>query len=180
QGELIDLAGQVGAEAVVGVLGDQGEAAGEVDLAGGGQRGVGPERHPLVPGPPGEREALIGPPAAQPPAARRWGYQPGPELCGRLVGGYADTASPPLTVLLSDPCGLPGRVVSARVICDDPRDERLEGSVPAELGRVDLAVRHHHPAEIAGLAEQADAGRGVGRDDAAGARLLIGHGVPTY
>src|SRR3954451_5011316 len=38
----------------------------------------------------------------------------------------------------------------------DPRDERLEARVPAVLGGVQLPVRGHDPAEIAGSADLAD------------------------
>ena len=39
---------------------------------------------------------------------------------------------------------------------NDPGDQRLHLGVPAELLGVLLAVRHHHPAEVAGLAQGAD------------------------
>src|SRR2546421_11459597 len=50
QGELIGLADQLGAEAVVWLLRDEPEAARQVDAAGSGQRVVDPQLHPRVAG----------------------------------------------------------------------------------------------------------------------------------
>ncbi|MDQ6775699.1 MAG: hypothetical protein M3071_05625 [Actinomycetota bacterium] len=55
-----------------------------------------------------------------------------------------------------DPGGFPVRIVVGGVGGDDLHDEGLERGVPPELGRVDLAVRHRHSAEIAGPAQATD------------------------
>src|SRR4051794_17927963 len=52
----VGLADEVDTEAVVRLLGHQGEAACQVDRPGGGQRMVGPQPDPAVPGRAGEVE----------------------------------------------------------------------------------------------------------------------------
>jgi hypothetical protein len=39
------------------------------------------------------------------------------------------------------------------VVGHDPGDERLEVGIPPELGGINLPVRHHDPAQVAGLTE---------------------------
>jgi hypothetical protein len=145
---LIHLAYQIDTEAVVRLLVDQPEPARQVDAAGGGERMVGPQLHAQVTGPAGEVHALVDEPSAEMAPAGRRVHQEDPELSRGLVGGNAEHAPDPAAVHLGDPGGLPGRVAAGRVVGDDPRDERLEGGIPAELGRVHLAVGHHYPAEV--------------------------------
>src|SRR5258708_4620172 len=145
---LIHLAHQIDTEAVVRLLVDQPEPPGQVDAARGGERMVGPQLHPRVTGQAGEVHALVHEPSAQMAPPGRRGPPEGPELSPGLVSGNADHAPDPAAVRLGDPGGLPGRVAPGRVVGDDPRDERLEGGIPAELGRVHLAVGHHYPAEV--------------------------------
>src|SRR5260221_7186851 len=145
---LIHLAHQIDTEAVVGLLVDQPEPPGQVDAARGGERMVGPQLQPRVTGQAGEVHALVDEPSAEMAPAGRRVHQEDPELSRGLVGGNAEHAPDPAAVRLGDPGGLPGWVAAGRVVGDDPRDDRLEGGIPAELGRVHLAVGHHHPAEV--------------------------------
>jgi hypothetical protein len=59
EAELIGLADQIDAEAVMWFFGDEPEAARDVDPTGGEERVVRPEPEPCVPGAPGERDALV-------------------------------------------------------------------------------------------------------------------------
>jgi hypothetical protein len=74
----------------------------------------------------------------------------------------AEHAPDPVLAQLGDPRRFPPLVVAAGVVGDDLRHQRLEAGVPAELRRVDLAVRHHHPAEISRPAQPADGDRFLG------------------
>jgi hypothetical protein len=74
-----------------------------------------------------------------------------------LVLGHAEDATDPLAGRgLGDPGRLALRVGRRRVVGDDAGDERLEAGVPAELGRVHLAVGPDHPAQVAGPAKVPD------------------------
>src|SRR5262249_17355588 len=131
--ELIYLADQVRAETVMRLLPFQGEPTGQVDLPRGRQRMVGPQPHPLVPRLPGEPQALIYQPGPQSFSPRSRVDQEDAQLRRALVGRYQQDASDPLPVLLGDPSRLPAVIVAAGVVGDNPRHQRLEAGVPAEL-----------------------------------------------
>ncbi len=155
--ELIGLADQVDSEAVVRFLRDQFETTFEVKLSSRGERMVGPQSHELITGARGELEAPVDQRAAEVVAARVGVDEQDAQERGVLtVGmGYAEHAADASSVELGDPCGLAIGGVTGGVVGHDPGDECLEARVPAEFARVDLAVGHHDPAEVAGFAERA-------------------------
>jgi len=55
-----------------------------------------------------------------------------------------------LAVELGDPAAAAPRIEASDEIRDDAGDQRLEALAPAVLARIELAVRLHHPAEVAG------------------------------
>jgi hypothetical protein len=156
--ELVGLADQVDSEAVVRFLGDQLEAALEVEVPGRGEWMVCPQSHELITGGPRELEAGIDQPAAEVLTARVGVDEQDAQERGVVtVGiGHAEHAPGASSVELGDPCGLAIGGVTGGVVGHDPGDERLEARVPAEFVRVDLAVGHHDPAEVAGFAERSD------------------------
>jgi hypothetical protein len=95
-------------------------------------------------------------------AARGGQHVVGPQLHPRVAG--------PAAVDLGDPGRLADRVAGAGVVGHDAGDQGLERGVPAELGRVGLAVRHDDPAQVTWLSQLAD--------DDVPARLLVAH-VPA-
>jgi hypothetical protein len=152
------LANQVHPERVVWFLGRQFEATGDVDASRRLERVVRPQPYSAVAGLPRKREAGIDQPAAQAVPARIRVHEEDAELGDLSIGGIGDAEdaadSPP--VQLGDPSRLALGVVAVGVVGHDARHERLELGIPAELGLIQLAVRHHHPAEIARLAKLAD------------------------
>jgi hypothetical protein len=156
--ELVGLADQVDSEAAVRLLGNQLEAALEVEVPGRGEWLVGPQSHELIAGAPGELEARIDQRAAEIVTTRVGVNEQDAQERGVLtvVIGHAEHAAGALSVELGDPCGLAIGGVTGGVVGHDPGDERLEAGVPAEFVRVDLAVGHHDPAEVAGFAERSD------------------------
>ena len=155
--ELIGLADQVDSEAAVQFLGNQLEAAFDVEVPGRGEWMVSPQSHELIAGAPGELEARIDQRAAEIVTARVGVDEQDAQERGAItVGiGHAEHAPGASSVELGDPCGLAIGGVTGGVVGHDPGDERLEARVPAEFVRVDLAVGHHDPAEVAGFAERA-------------------------
>src|SRR5689334_20342191 len=79
--ELVGLADEVGAVAVVRLLVDQREAALEVDAPCRDQRVVGPQPHPGVPGTAREVEAGVHEPAAEALPARVGVHEEDAQLC---------------------------------------------------------------------------------------------------
>ena len=153
--ELVGLPGQVDPEAVVGLLRDQHKAALEVEVASGDQRMVGPQPYAGVSGAAREREALVDQPPAEVVAAPIGMDEQDPKQRRALVLGigHAEDAPHPPSVELGDPGGLEARVTAGGVVGHDPGHECLEARVPAELARVDLAVGHHDPPEVAGSSQ---------------------------
>ena len=72
----------------------------------------------------------------------------------------AEHATRAAAVDLGDPRRLALRVVALGEVGHDPRHERLEAGVPAELLGVQLAVALDDPAEVAGPSDRAQAQRG--------------------
>lgn len=151
QVQLVDLPDQVGAVAVMRLLVDQREPAGQVDPAGGNERIVRPQPHPRIAGSPSERDTLVDELRTDPVPTPDRVDQQDPELRSGVVGWHAEHApgSPP--VELGDPATL--ELTASPEIGDDAGDQRLEGRVPAVLRRIDLAVSQHHPAQISRLAD---------------------------
>jgi AcrR family transcriptional regulator len=134
----------------------EGEATVEVDAPGGLEGMVGPETHVVIAGLTGEVQAGVDQaPAKVVPAAvgmDKQDPQPGDR---RVLGvGNQEDAADTATVQLSDPRGLPVGVVGGGIVGDDPRDQRLELGVPAELGVVDLAVGLDDPSEVPGTPQR--------------------------
>src|SRR2546421_10924997 len=116
QGELIGLADQLGAEAVVWLLSDEPEAARQVDAAGSGQRMVGPQLHPRVAGLASEIDRSVDQLPADSVAARSPIHEQYAQLRDvRLVADDAEDAPGALAVDFGDPRLLTG-VASAGVI----------------------------------------------------------------
>ena len=78
------------------------------------------------------------------------------KLRGGVVDWDAEHASHPLSVRLGDPCGAAVSLRGVGVVGHDLRDECFERRVPAELGVVELAVRHDNPPEISRFTEPPD------------------------
>jgi hypothetical protein len=72
-----------------------------------------------------------------------------------IRGNAKNTAKPP-PVALGNPACFPRWIMTVGKIRDDAADQGFKGSIPAELRRVDLAVGHDDPAEIARLPNGAD------------------------
>src|SRR5215470_7140083 len=93
QVDLVYLADQVDAEAMMRLRLDQLEPAGQVDTASGGERVVGPQLHARVASRAGELQALVNEPGAELAPARGGVDEQDPQLSGGLVGGNAEHAS---------------------------------------------------------------------------------------
>jgi hypothetical protein len=150
---------------VVGILGDEPKAALDVEVARRGKGTVRPQPDVLISGGAGEIQASADESAAEVPAAGVGMDEQDPQQRGRLVLGvdHAGDAdhSPPFD--LGDPSGLAGRVVIGGVVGDDPRHERLEAPVPAELRLVQALLARARQDEPA-LLERARAS-GAGQRD---------------
>jgi hypothetical protein len=154
--ELVCLTDEVNAEAVMGALTREFETRRDVDLAGSHERVVGPQHDALISDTAGELDAFIYEAFTESqPASNRVNEQD-PQLRRRGVFRYAEDAADALTVTFCDPGGVPHGVVRGCVVGNDAGNERFEAAVPAELGRIDLAVCHDHPPEVAWLTERSD------------------------
>ena len=156
--ERVRLADEIDAEAVVRLFGDQAEPALEIDAPRGGERVVRPQHHALVARGAREVQACVDESATEVMAARQRVDQEQAQARGRRVVGHAEHAAGATAVDLGDPGRLAIGLRRRGVVGDDARDERLHRRVPPELARVDLAVCHDDPAEVARLAEGADRG----------------------
>jgi AcrR family transcriptional regulator len=159
--ELVDLADEVDAEAVVRVLVHELESAGQIDAAGGDERVVRPQLHSPIPVGAREADALVDEACAEAGPSRLRVDEQDAELRGQVIGGDAEHASDAVAGrVLGDPRRAAVIAVAGigviRVVGDDAGDERLERHIPTELRRVQLAVRHHDPTEVAGLPEWPD------------------------
>lgn len=157
--QFVDLADEVGTEAVVRLLLDEAEPGSEVDASRSDQHVVGPQDHPLV----ARLECGVDAPAdqlrAEPLATgARIGEQQA-KLSGFFVLGAAEHAADASTFHHCDPRRLPARLGAGGVggvLGDDASDERLEGGVPTELFEIELSVGHHHPSQITWLPQRPD------------------------
>ena len=96
---------------------------------------VGPQGDARVAGAPGEAQALLDQPRADPAPARPRVDEQQAQLGDVVLAAHAQHAAGGLAVDLGDPRRLAARVVGPGVVGDDPRDERLEALVPAVLLR---------------------------------------------
>ena len=148
------------AERTVRFLGDQREAALQVDVPRGGERVVRPQDHPAVAGGARESHAVVDERAAEPVAAAVGVDEEEAQLGRvRILARDAEHASHAPPVALGEPRGLAARVAAGGVVGHDAGHERLHRLVPAELLGVELAVDLDDPPEVAGAAEGPDAGR---------------------
>jgi hypothetical protein len=76
--------------------------------------------------------------------------QQNPQLSRRIVLAYAKYATNSTSIDVRDPRPLVPRVMISGEVGDDASDECFEFPVPAEFGRVLLAVCHHDPTKITG------------------------------
>ncbi|MBK9115810.1 MAG: hypothetical protein IPM22_09235 [Betaproteobacteria bacterium] len=88
-----------------------------------------------------------------------------------------------LAVTLGDPAALATRVAARDELRGDLRHQCLEPPVPAALARVELAVRHDDPADVAGSvqpqrARGARAGDGSSRSQCSATRAAPASGAP--
>ena len=141
----------------MGVLVVENETGGLIDPAGGDQIVVRPQGDPGVTGRPGEGDALGDQAGAETVAAGGRVDQEDAQLGGlRIVTPHQEDRAGAAAVQLGYPGRLARRVPALGVVGDDPRDQGLETLVPAELPGVDLAVGHHHPAQVTRPAQSAD------------------------
>jgi two-component system cell cycle response regulator len=150
------LLDEVVPEAVVGGRLDQLEAGALVEPARRVQDVVGPQRDARVAGALGEAQALLDQARADAAAPRARVDEQQAQLRDVLLAAHAQHAAGGLAVDLGDPRGLAARVVVARVLGHDLRDERLEALVPAVLLRIEPAVSLDDPAEVAGTRRAQD------------------------
>src|SRR5215212_1468044 len=129
--ELPALPNEVLAEAVVLFLVHEHETVFLVDVPGGIERAVGPEREPFVAASSCEADALLDEPVTQTQTACLGLDQEKPELGNRPVPLDHEDAAHPLPAHLGDPAPLLRRVVAFDEVSDDPRHQSLESLVPA-------------------------------------------------
>src|SRR3712207_5600992 len=111
---------------------DKLEPGREIDVPGCGEWVVGPQHQTLVPGVTGELDARVDQLPAESVATRVWVDEQDAQLRRRVVLTYAEDAAGSAAVYFGDPGRLTQRVVLARVVGDDSRDECLERGVPTE------------------------------------------------
>src|SRR5262245_48102351 len=149
--ELPGFTHEIVPEAVVRLLVHQAKPGLLVDLPGGEQDAVGPERELAVAALPREPDALGHEPGADAEAAGagldQQQAQPGDGLRPPDHEHRADG----LGVLLRDPAALPLRLVVLDELGHDGGHQRLEALVPSVFLGVERAVPAHHPAHVAPL-----------------------------
>ena len=122
-----------------------------VDVPGGTQHAVGPEREFLVSTAPGEADALFDETftKAQPPGF--WFYQEQPELGDFAAGVHQKDTPDPLSFHLSDPASFFGRAVVVYKVRDDSGNQRFEPPIPTVFSVVEHAVTVDDPTHVARL-----------------------------
>src|SRR5579864_3223094 len=103
QVELVYLANQLGAKAVMGLLRDEPESPRKIYLARGGQWMICPEHHSFVARTACEGNAFIHQPAAQVMTAGGRIHQQDSQLCGSRIGRDAEHTARPAAIELGDP-----------------------------------------------------------------------------
>ena len=162
--QFVVLADQVNAEAAVGFLVDEAESSREVDGARRHEWIVRPQHHPLIAVRAGKPDADIDQTAAEPmPASGRIDEEDA-QLRRTVIRGNAEDAADALAPEFRDPRCFPGRIMLAGVVSHDAGDQCLEGAIPTELPRVELAVRGNDPAEVARLIKLTDPNRPIHHD----------------
>src|SRR5262249_41777872 len=131
EGQLPRLADQIVAEAVVRLLGDEGEPLLLINMPRFGEHTVCPEHKFPVAATPRETNALLDEPGAQSQAARLRLDQQQAELGNCLAGLHDEHRADDLAVHLCDPATLARRVIRVDKICDDLGYQRFETLVPA-------------------------------------------------
>ncbi len=156
QVEFVGLPDEIDAKAAVWLFLDEHEALVKVDSPRRHERIIRPQSQPFVAGSAGKTYAGIDQSAAEVATSPVWVDEKQPQFrgCGVVLDAEDATHSSPVD--LGDPRRLLQWVLGGAVVRDNPRDQRLERRFPTELGGVDLAVRHDHPAEVS---------RPIGRPD---------------
>src|SRR5215468_1938716 len=157
------LAGELLAELLVRLAGDELEAGALVDAARSDQYAGGPQRHLVVAGVAGKAYGLVDQPRADANPARLALHQQQPQPCHLVAVLDDEHRADVFAVALGDPAALALGIEIAHEGGDDLGGERLEAVVPAIFAAVDQAVLGDDPAHVAGARRPQNIGSVRGR-----------------